>query len=251
MKLVSFNVNGLRAAIGKGLLDWLSNCAPDVLCLQEVKAEEQQVDLQPFRDLGYAHVSWLPAQKKGYSGVAVFSKQAPLQVRQGPHPEEGRVLTLDFPAFTLVNAYFPSGTTGDARQQVKYEFLDTMFDYLQQLRTQQPNLLVCGDYNICHRPIDIHNPDRNKNTSGFLPQERAWMDKFFDAGFLDTFRVFVPDAHRYSWWTYRAGARDKNLGWRIDYFAATESMRPMLKGADILEQVRMSDHCPVTLELNI
>ena len=252
MKIISYNVNGIRAALNKGFLQWLEQENPDVIGLQEVKALEDQIDTAIFKDLGY-EVYWYPAVKKGYSGVAILSKITPKSVHHGmglnKYDDEGRLLELEFENFSFLSAYFPSGTTGDIRQSFKYEFLDDIFGYMQDLRRSKPNLILSGDYNICHRAIDIHNPISNKNSSGFLPEERAWMDKFTESGFIDSFRHFNPEPHQYTWWSYRANARAKNLGWRIDYHMATKDMQNRLKNAVILPEAYHSDHCPITLEI--
>lgn len=225
----------------------------DVICLQEIKAHPDNIDGRLVEQFGY-HQYWYPARKKGYSGVAVFTKTKPTGVHYGngntQSDEEGRVIRLDFPMFSLINAYFPSGTTGEIRQSYKYVWLDEFMTYLSELRKEAPGLIVCGDYNICHKAIDIHDPVRNKNSSGFLPEERQWMDGFFAAGFVDTFRHFNTDPHHYSWWSFRANARNNNKGWRIDYINTTEPLKERLKNARILPEVRHSDHCPVYLELD-
>lgn len=253
MKLISYNVNGIRAAMNKGFLDWLANESPEVIGLQEVKALETDLELRLFQDLGY-QVYWYPAVKKGYSGVAILTKVAPKYVHYGmgisAYDNEGRMIRADFEGFSFISAYFPSGTTGELRQDFKYAFLDDVYGYIQDLNREQPALILSGDYNICHKAIDIHNPVSNKNTSGFLPDERAWMDKFVDLGFIDTFRAFNTNPGHYSWWSYRAGSREKNLGWRIDYHMASKEMQNKLKSAVILQDVVHSDHCPVVLELH-
>lgn len=252
MKIVSYNVNGIRAAMNKGFLDWLKQTNPEVIGLQEVKALEDQIDASIFKDLGY-EVYWYPAQKKGYSGVAILSKITPKSIQHGmglqKYDDEGRLLEIEFEDFSFLSAYFPSGTTGDIRQTFKYEFLDDIYGYMQDLRRTKPNLILSGDYNICHKAIDIHNPVSNKKSSGFLPEERAWMDKFTESGFIDTFRHFNPEPHQYTWWSYRANARAKNLGWRIDYHMATKDMESRLKRSVILPEAKHSDHCPILLEL--
>ena len=252
MKIISYNVNGIRAALNKGFLQWLEQENPDIIGLQEVKSLEDQIDTAIFKDLGY-EVYWYPAVKKGYSGVAILSKITPKSVHHGmglnKYDDEGRLLELEFENFSFLSAYFPSGTTGDIRQSFKYEFLDDIFGYMQDLRRSKPNLILSGDYNICHKAIDIHNPISNKNSSGFLPEERAWMDKFTESGFIDSFRYFNPEPHQYTWWSYRANARAKNLGWRIDYHMATKEMQNRLKNAVILPEAYHSDHCPITLEI--
>lgn len=253
MKLVSYNINGIRAALRKGLDQWIDAAQPDVLCLQEIKANESQFDVQIFKDLGY-YSFWFPAQKPGYSGTAILSKTPPEHIEYGMNHDnydtEGRVIKADFKTFSIVNVYMPSGSSGELRQAFKYEFLDDFHNYIsEQLRTH-PNLIVCGDYNICHQPIDIHNPQRNQHTSGFLPQERQWLTSFLDLGFVDTFRHFCNDPHHYSWWSYRANARAKNLGWRIDYLLASLPLKKHLVSAHILPQAKHSDHCPVVVTID-
>lgn len=253
MRIISYNVNGIRAAMTKGLLDWLKTDPADIICLQETKAVQENVDHQQFAKLGYTDY-WFSAQKKGYSGVAVLTKIKPDSIQHGNghsvSDDEGRVIQLDFGDVRLINAYFPSGTTGDIRQTFKYEWLNEFYNYIQNLRTKYPNLILCGDYNIAHREIDIHDPKGNKNSSGFLPEERAWMDKLFSNGWVDTFRHFHAEPHRYSWWTQRfPSVRLQNKGWRIDYINVTEPLKARLKGAEIYPDVKHSDHCPVYLEL--
>jgi exodeoxyribonuclease III len=252
MKIASYNVNGIRSAINKGFVDWIKATDPDVIGLQEVKAEETNIDKAIFEDLGY-HLYWYPAVKKGYSGVAILTKTKPKNVAFGmgiqSYDDEGRMIRADFDDFSFISAYFPSGTTGDVRQDFKYQFLDDIYGYSQDLIQKFPNLIMSGDYNICHKPIDIHNPISNKNSSGFLPEERAWMDKFTSSGFEDSFRLFNPNPHQYTWWSFRAGSRAKNLGWRIDYHMTTLPMRERLKRAIILPEAQHSDHCPIILEM--
>jgi exodeoxyribonuclease III len=252
MRVITYNVNGLRSAISKGFTDWLATDPADVVCLQEIKAHKENVDHQAIEALGY-QTFWFPAHKKGYSGVAIFTKIPPKEVFYGNGKEqsdlEGRVICADFADITLVNAYFPSGTSGEERQNYKYIWLNDFFDYLNDLRKTKPNLIVCGDYNICHKQIDIHDPVGNKNSSGFLPEERAWMDKFFAAGFVDTLRHFNSNPDQYSWWSFRAASRERNKGWRIDYVNVTEPLKSTLKSATIMPDVKHSDHCPVFLEL--
>ncbi|WP_192347435.1 exodeoxyribonuclease III [Algoriphagus sp. Y33] len=252
MKIVSYNVNGIRAAMNKGFIDWLKQVNPDIIGLQEVKANLDQIDATIFQDLGY-EIYWYPAFKKGYSGVAILSKIKPKSVKLGmdysKYDDEGRLLQADFEDFSFLTAYFPSGTTGDIRQTFKYEFLDDIFGYIQDLKQTTPNFILSGDYNICHKAIDIHNPISNKNTSGFLPEERAWMDKFTESGFVDSFRKFNDQPHNYTWWSYRSNSRAKNLGWRIDYHMATTSMEERLKNSVILADAKHSDHCPILIEV--
>ena len=207
-----------------------------------------------FKALGF-HCYWYPAQKKGYSGVAILTKTKPNHVSYGMGVEqfdfEGRVIKADYADFSLVCAYFPSGTTGGLRQGLKMEFLDHMVRYMAEQKKISPNIVLCGDVNICHTEIDIHNPKNNKNSSGFLPEERAWVGEFLDSGYIDTFRHFNKTPHNYSWWSYRSGARGKNLGWRIDYLFSSKEMESLLENASILPDVVMSDHCPVMLEVNV
>lgn len=253
LRIITYNVNGIRSALNKGFLEWLSGDPADIVCLQEIKACKDNIDHAAIERLGFDQY-WFPARKKGYSGVAVFTKIKPDQVFFGNEcaqsNDEGRVLRLDFGDLTLINAYFPSGSSGELRQAYKYQWLDEFFEYLCTLKKERPRLIVCGDYNICHKTIDIHDPVRNKTASGFLPEERAWMDKFFANGFIDTFRCFNSHPHQYSWWSFRANARANNKGWRIDYINVTEDLRDHLKDVRIFPDVRHSDHCPVYLELS-
>lgn len=255
MRIISYNVNGIRAALKKGLLDWMKTNPADVICLQETKAHKDNVAHEQITDLGY-YDYWYSAQKKGYSGVAVFSKIEPSNVVYGTghkvSDDEGRVLQLDFGDVRLINAYFPSGTTGELRQSFKYEWLEEFFHYLEKLKQTHPKLILCGDYNIAHKEIDIHNPKGNIKTSGFLPEERAWMDKLFTNGWVDAFRVMKPEPHRYSWWSQRfPSVRAENKGWRIDYINVTEPLTNNIKDAEIYPEVKHSDHCPVYLEIDL
>ena len=253
MKIISYNVNGIRAALKKGFADWLSENDFDIVCIQETKAQPEQVDISEIEALGYK-AYWFSAQKKGYSGVAVFTKIDPINIIQGQNNEksdfEGRTLQLEFKDFTLINTYFPSGSSGEIRQAFKYEFLDNYFDFIKS--KQDKNIIVVGDYNICHKAIDIHNPKGLKNASGFLPEERAWMDKWFNNGMLDSFREANGDIKdKYSWWSYRANARNNNKGWRIDYISVSEGLKEKIVSADILSHVKHSDHCPIIVEMDL
>ena len=253
MRIVSYNVNGIRAAIKKGLLDWIKTDPADVICLQETKATQDDVELTELESLGYHHY-WSCAEKKGYSGVAVFTKIKPDNIEYGTghklSDNEGRVIQLDFGDIRLINAYFPSGTSGDERQQFKYRWLDEFKTYLDTLREKYPKLILCGDYNIAHTEIDIHDPKGNKKSSGFQPEERDWMTRFFENNWVDTFRVFHPEPHRYSWWSQRfPTVRLQNKGWRIDYITVTSALKENLKDADIYHDIKHSDHCPVSIEL--
>lgn len=251
-RIISYNVNGIRAAIRKGFLEWLEAANPDVLCLQEIKAEPHQLEDGILENLKYHHY-WYPAEKKGYSGVSIWTKEKPLHVEIGcgieKYDREGRVLRLDFKDYSVMSVYMPSGSSGELRQEFKMEWLADFRNYIDGLKVDHPNLIISGDYNICHQAIDIHNPKRNANTSGFLPEEREWVTQFMDSGFIDTFRYFNKEPHNYSWWSYRANARAKNLGWRIDYHMISKSLEKRLKRAAILSEAKHSDHCPILLEI--
>lgn len=253
MKIVTYNVNGLRAALKKDWLGWLQSVNPDVVCLQEIKATPDQIpEIIFLEEMGYEHY-WYPAQKKGYSGTAIFTKITPKHVEYGCGHEdydfEGRIIRADFDDVSVMSSYFPSGTTGDIRQDFKYRYLADFQAYADGLKKINPNLIVCGDFNICHRAIDIHNPKSNAKTSGFLPEEREWMENFINSGFIDTFRHLHPEPHQYTWWSYRAGSRAKNLGWRIDYNMASSALADRIVDAKILADAVHSDHCPVLLEI--
>ncbi|MBC8172812.1 MAG: exodeoxyribonuclease III [Chitinophagales bacterium] len=252
MKIVTYNLNGIRAAMNRGFANWLAENDFDIVCIQELKADPSQFDNGVFERLGY-HLYWFPAQKKGYSGVAIFSKQKADFIEYGCGNEEfdkeGRVLRCDYGDLSVFSIYFPSGTTGEVRQAVKYVFLDFIFDYLQKIQETRKKMIVCGDYNICHKPIDIHDPVGNKNSSGFLPEERTWLEKFYTAGFVDAFRNFNQEPHQYTWWSYRANARANNKGWRIDHIAVTANLVTQLRSSVIMPLAIHSDHCPVVLEL--
>jgi exodeoxyribonuclease III len=248
MKIVSYNVNGIRAALQKGLDTWLIDNDFDIVCFQETKAEKEQVDTTIFEKMGY-HQQWFSAQKKGYSGVLILSKIAPQFVTTdcgiALAENEGRLIRADFEDFTLINCYFPSGTSGDERQDLKMLFLDDMFHYIEKLKQERPNIILVGDYNVAHNEIDIHDPKGNKNTTGFLPNERAWMTKWFESGFVDAFRYANPDKVQYSWWSYRFNSRAKDKGWRIDYQSVSTSIADKIESATQLYDAHHSDHCPV------
>lgn len=256
MQIISYNVNGIRAAIKKGFIDWLKTNPADIICLQEIKATINDIDLKPFKELGF-DIYFFSAQKKGYSGVAVLTKIKPNNIIYGTDIEqsdfEGRVIRLDFKNFTLINAYFPSGTSGDERQNYKYQWLNEMYAYLQILSKKNKNIVLTGDYNIAHTEIDIHDPKGNKNSSGFLPEERAWFTKFLHTGWVDSFRFINPDAiGAYTWWSQRfPSVRLQNKGWRIDYICVTETLKNKIANAYILPDVKHSDHCPILIELNL
>ncbi len=252
MKIISYNVNGIRAAISKGFIEWLTQANPDVICLQEIKATEDQIPVEDIEKAGYPYQYYFSATKKGYSGVAILSKTKPNSIVFGTGIEhmdfEGRNLRVDFDDVSVMSLYLPSGTNLQ-RLDHKFMYMDDFKNYITHLRQEIPNLVICGDYNICHEAIDIHDPIRNKNTSGFLPEERLWLDVFIKSGFIDSFRHFNKDPHHYSWWSYRAGARNNNKGWRIDYILVTKTMENRLTRALILPEAKHSDHCPVLVEL--
>jgi exodeoxyribonuclease-3 len=254
MKIVSYNVNGIRAAVGKGFLDWLQEINPDVVCLQETKAQPDQIPTMDFQSLGY-HCYYFSAEKKGYSGVAILTKKEPTHVEIGmgieKYDSEGRFLRADFGDFSVISVYHPSGTSGDHRQAFKMQWLDDFLHYIKQLEKTRPKLAICGDFNIAHEPIDIHDPKGNAKNSGFLPEEREWMTKFINDGFVDSFRFLHPTlAHQYSWWTYRFNARSNNKGWRIDYIMLTENLEKNLTSATIMPNALHSDHCPISVVMN-
>jgi len=252
MKLISWNVNGIRAAERKGFLKWFEAQNADVVCVQETKAQPEQVDLF-LRNPGGAHSFWHSAQKPGYSGVAVFSKQEPLSVREGlgvaEIDQEGRVLELDFGSFVLINAYFPNSQREHTRLPYKISFCQAMLTRTEKLRAAGKNVVLCGDLNIAHREIDLRNPKENKDNAGFLPEERAWLDQFEKAGYLDTFRQFEKSGGHYTWWSNRPGVRERNIGWRLDYFWVNQEFGDRLHRARHQPEVLGSDHCPVVLEL--
>lgn len=252
MKIISYNVNGIRAAVNKGFLDWLKTAQPDVICLQEIKAMKQQLDLSIFEEAGYPYHYWYSAEKKGYSGVAILSKATPKKVVYGTGidymDKEGRNLRVDFDNFSVMSLYLPSGTN-IARLDHKLTYMADFQTYINVLKKEIPNLIICGDYNICHKAIDIHDPIRNAKVSGFLPVEREWIGNFIDSGFIDSFRHFNKEPHHYSWWSYRANARANNKGWRIDYNMVAEPLKEKLKRAVILPEAKHSDHCPILVEI--
>jgi exodeoxyribonuclease-3 len=254
MKIISYNVNGIRAALKKGFLDWLEAANPDVLCLQETKAHKDQLDLSLFEAAGYPYHYWFSAQKKGYSGVAVLCKTKPAEVVYGTGIDymdfEGRNLLVRYPEISIMSMYLPSGTNQD-RLDFKFNYMDDFLDYTKSLKETDPNLVICGDYNICHQAIDIHDPVRNKNISGFLPEERAWLSALLESGFTDSFRQINTAPDQYSWWSYRANSRANNKGWRLDYALVSSSLAAQITNAQILSAAVHSDHCPVTVEISL
>ncbi len=252
MKIITYNVNGLRAAINKGFCEWLANEQPDVLCLQETKLQPDQFPADAFAGMGY-HIYLYSAQKKGYSGVAIFTKRKPDHVETGmkldQYDNEGRFIRADFGDLSIISVYHPSGTSGEERQAFKMEWLKDFQEYVLKLRESRPNLVICGDYNICHEAIDIHDPVRNAKNSGFLPEEREWMSGFLSTGFVDSFRYKHPDKQQYTWWSYRFNARANNKGWRIDYCMVNEALKSRITDSYILNDALHSDHCPAVIEI--
>jgi len=253
MKIISYNVNGIRAALKKGFIEWLKAANPDVICIQETKAHKEQLDVTEFENAGYPYHYWFSAEKKGYSSVAVFCKKEPKHIEYGTGIEsmdfEGRNLRVDYDEVSIMSMYLPSGTNS-ARLDYKFKYMDEILEYATELRKTIPNLVICGDYNICHEEIDIHNP-KMKGVSGFLPEEREWLGKFIDSGFIDSFRHINPDRQEYSWWSYRANARANNKGWRLDYAMVAEPLKDKITRAYILPEAKHSDHCPIALELDV
>ena len=253
-RLISWNVNGIRALQRKGAFEWFLREQPDILCLQETKARAEQLDAE-LTDVDGYHAYFASAERKGYSGVALYSKEAPRRVREGVGIErfdaEGRVLVAEYEDFTLLNVYFPNGQSSDERLQYKMDFYDAFLSYIEELKRAGNNIVVCGDVNTAHKEIDLARPKANEKTSGFLPQERAWIDSLLEHGWLDTFRMFHAEPEAYTWWSMRARARERNVGWRIDYFFVNDGFKDQVKDAFILADVTGSDHCPLGIEIDV
>ncbi|MBM3435251.1 MAG: exodeoxyribonuclease III [Bacteroidetes bacterium] len=253
-RIITYNVNGIRAAVQKGFIGWLRSAEADIVCIQETKAQPDQIPVMEMNALGYNSYIF-SAKKKGYSGVSIFSKTKPDHVEYGigigEYDLEGILIRADFGDVSVMSVYHPSGTSGDERQAFKMKWLADFQIYIEKLVKERPNLILSGDFNICHKPIDIHDPVRNAKSSGFLPEEREWMTGFLGCGFIDTFRFFNKEPNQYTWWSYIANARAKNLGWRIDYHLASLPMASRLMSAMILPQARHSDHCPALLEVDM
>lgn len=252
MRIACYNVNGLRAAVKNGIEEWIKSVNPDVICLQETKLQPEQFPAEVFEGLGYKAYLF-SAQKKGYSGVGILTKIEPDRVEYGMgierYDNEGRFIRADFGDLSVASIYHPSGTSGEERQAFKMEWLADFQNYVNKLRVEKPNLILCGDYNIAHDEIDIHNPKGNSKNSGFLPEEREWFTGFLADGYIDTFRMLNPDTQKYSWWSYRFSARKNNRGWRIDYFILTDNLRDRVVSATIDNEAVHSDHCPIMLEI--
>ncbi|WP_185860897.1 exodeoxyribonuclease III [Blattabacterium cuenoti] len=252
MKIISYNINGIRSGINKGLYNWIKTNKPDILCLQEIKAFPEQIDTNIFNNLGYYHY-WASSKRKGYSGVAILCKNKPIHVEYGiglnSIDEEGRVLRIDLKNISIISLYIPSGSNMMKRLNFKFFFMKNFFLHIKRIKKKLNNLIICGDYNICHKKIDIYDPIRNQTISGFLPKERKWMTHFMNLGFIDSFRNFVQEAHHYSWWNYRYNARKNNKGWRIDYVLVSDVLKNDIKNAYHIPEVWYSDHCPVVLEI--
>lgn len=252
MRIITANVNGIRAAARKGFFDWMKRQRADVVCLQETRAQEDQLTDPVFRPRGW-HVYFHAAEKKGYSGVAVYSKHKPERVIPGigweDFDREGRYLQLDFPRLSVISLYMPSGTSGDVRQDVKYRCMDRLMEHFRRLRRNRREYILCGDWNIAHKQIDIKNWRSNQKNSGFLPEERAWMDRLFDqAGFVDAFRAVNQAADQYTWWSNRGRARENNVGWRIDYQVITPGLADSVQAASVYRKKWFSDHAPLTID---
>lgn len=247
MNIITYNVNGLRAATTKGLSQWLAETNPDVVCIQETKLQPEQFPAEEYEALGYKCYLY-SAVKKGYSGVAILTKIEPDRVVYGmgivAYDNEGRFIRADFGDISVVSVYHPSGSSGDERQDFKMQWLADFQAYIENLRKERPNLVICGDYNICHTAMDIHDPKGNAKNSGFLPEEREWMTDFLALGYTDTYRLLNPEVQKYTWWSYRFKARSKNKGWRIDYCMVNDELIPRVKSAWIDNDAVHSDHCP-------
>jgi exodeoxyribonuclease-3 len=254
MRLISWNVNGIRAAIRHGFREWLSSDEPDIICLQETRIHDSQLTDGLRQFPGY-HSHWASSDRKGYGGVATLCAGPLESVRKGfgvaRFDVEGRVLITRHPSCTLVNAYFPSGRRSLERVEYKIDFYDTLLSFCSDLRTGGHPLVICGDFNTAHQPIDLARPKQNRKTSGFLPEERKALTRWLEAGFVDVFRHLNPDAQQYTWWTYRYDARARNVGWRLDYFLVADEFLSSVRAAKILGQVTGSDHCPIELDLQL
>jgi exodeoxyribonuclease-3 len=253
MKIITWNVNGVRAALNKGAGDWWCSQDMDVLCLQEIKAMPEQLTAAQLKNFEDYEAIWNPAIRKGYSGVATFTKGRPTEIQLGMGEErfdvEGRVIRTRFEDFVLFNIYFPNGQRDHGRLQFKLDFYAYLLDLCDRMQAAGENIILTGDFNTAHQPIDLKNPTQNKKTSGFMPVERAWIDKYLEHGFVDVYRYLYPEREEYTWWTYRMNARARNVGWRLDYFLISEALVDRVKEVVILDEVMGSDHCPVLLTI--
>lgn len=253
MKIISYNINGIRSGIKKGFLKWIHKSNPDIICLQEIRAELSQINISIFKKMGYQYNYWFSSKKKGYSGVCIFSKRKPFYVEYGigidSIDKEGRVLRIDLKNenISVINLYLPSGRNMKKRLKFKFFFMKEFSSYIKKIKKKIPNLIICGDYNICHKEIDIHDPIKNKEKSGFLPSERKWMDDFMELGFIDSFRKYTKSGNNYTWWSYYSNSKKNNKGWRIDYAMVSNSIKT--KKSYLASNINYSDHCPVILEI--
>jgi exodeoxyribonuclease-3 len=252
IRILSWNVNGIRAAYKKGFLDWFLKESPDILCIQETKAQEYQIPNEIKNVIGY-HTYFSSADKKGYSGVGLFTKEKPNLIERGfgieKFDNEGRILIADYKKFLLFNIYFPNGKISEERLKYKMDFYDAFLNYVDELKKKEKKLVICGDVNTAHTEIDLARPKDNEKASGFLPQERAWIDKFISHGYIDTFRMFNKEGGHYTWWDVKTRARDRNVGWRLDYFYVSDNLKSKVKSAFIMPEVMGSDHCPIGIEI--
>ena len=252
IRILSWNVNGIRAAYKKGFLDWINKEKPDILCIQETKAQQEQLPDELINIEGY-HSYFSSAIRKGYSGVAIYTKAEPKSIKKGfgieKFDSEGRILIAEYPEFILFNIYYPNGKASQERLHYKMEFYDAFLKYVDKLKKKGKNIIICGDVNTAHKEIDIARPKENEKISGFLPEEREWIDKFLSHGYLDTFRMFNQEPDNYTWWDQVTRARDRNVGWRIDYFYISENLKKKIKNAFIMPDVMGSDHCPIGIEI--
>jgi exodeoxyribonuclease-3 len=255
MKITTWNVNGLRALLGKGAWNWIDSYRPEILCLQEIKAQPEQLTEEQHRTLGESEILWNPADRKGYSGVLTLLNEPcePVDFRFGEDglDNEGRIIQVRHPGFTLFNIYFPNGGRGLERLSYKLGFYERFLEAVDRLQAAGEKVIICGDFNTAHREIDLRNPKQNQTTSGFLPEERVWIDRYLSHGLKDAFREIYPEREQYTWWTYRLNARARNIGWRLDYFLVSESLMPVVHDVVIHQEVMGSDHCPVTLILDV
>jgi exodeoxyribonuclease-3 len=255
LKITTWNINGLRAALSKGVWSWIKQENPDVICLQEIKTRPDQITGESHNQFNTPHIFWNPAVRPGYSGVATFSQIPPISVDYGmgtnEFDQEGRVVRTKFPSFTLFNVYFPSGQRGYDRVEFKLDFYAQLLEICDQMHTAGEKLIICGDFNTAHREIDLRYPKQNQKTSGFLPEERIWIDTYLSQGFVDAYRYLYPERVEYTWWTYRMNARKNNVGWRLDYFLVSETLVSSIQKVVIHGTVTGSDHCPVTLTIDL